>query len=131
MPKVKTHLMFQGEAQQAIDLYSSLFSDFTVGATENYGADEGVPEGTLKLAEVTFAGHELIILNSPPVHDFTFTPAMSLFVDFETEPELETAFAKLSEDGKVMMPPGDYGFSRRFGWLTDRFGVSWQLNLPA
>ena len=70
------------------------------------------------------------MIDSPPVHDFDFTPSISLFVDFESDETLETAFAKLSETGKIMMPLDDYGFSKRFGWLSDKFGVSWQLNLP-
>jgi len=52
-------------------------------------------------------------------------------VDFDTQDALETAFASLSKDGTVMMPLDDYGFSKRFGWLADKFSVSWQLNLPA
>jgi len=62
-------------------------------------------------------------------HGFGFTPAMSLFVECESETELDAAFNRLSEGGNVLMPVGNYGFSSRFGWLTDRFGVSWQLNL--
>ena len=62
-------------------------------------------------------------------HGFTFTPAMSLFVECESEAELDAAFDRLSDGGKVLMPVGNYGFSSRFGWLSDRFGVSWQLNL--
>ncbi len=62
-------------------------------------------------------------------HGFGFTPAMSLFVECESEAELDAAFGRLSEGGNVLMPVGNYGFSSRFGWLTDRFGVSWQLNL--
>ena len=54
---------------------------------------------------------------------------MSIYVDCEGPDELERAFATLSEAGAVLMPLGDYGFSRRFGWTNDRFGVSWQLNL--
>jgi predicted 3-demethylubiquinone-9 3-methyltransferase (glyoxalase superfamily) len=63
-------------------------------------------------------------------HGFTFTPSLSLFVDCESEADLERIFAALSEGGGVLMPLGNYGFSRRFGWVNDRFGVSWQLNLP-
>ncbi|WP_219999912.1 VOC family protein [Halomonas sp. LBP4] len=59
----------------------------------------------------------------------TFTPSMSLFVESESEAELDEAFAQLSSGGEVLMPPDDYGFSARFTWLNDRFGVSWQLNL--
>ena len=130
MVKVKTHLMFQGDAEKAIDLYSSVFSEFKVISIDHYGEDEQVAVGSLKLAHVSFAGHELLIFDSPPVHDFSFTPSVSVFVDFDEQQKLESAFAKLSNEGKVMMPLDDYGFSRRFGWLSDRYGVSWQLNLP-
>lgn len=130
MASVKTHMMFQGEAEKALDLYASVFKDFQVGNVERYGEGEPAAAGAFKLANVSFAGHELIIFDSPPIHDFTFTPSISLFVDLETPDELEGAFAKLAEGGAVMMPLDDYGFSKRFGWLADSFGVSWQLNLP-
>ena len=61
---------------------------------------------------------------------FTFTPAFSLFVDCESEAVLRQIHAALSDGGKELMPLGDYGFSREFAWVEDRFGVSWQLNLP-
>jgi predicted 3-demethylubiquinone-9 3-methyltransferase (glyoxalase superfamily) len=63
-------------------------------------------------------------------HAFTFTPAMSLFVDCENPEQLESPFATLSAGSQVYMPLADYGFSTRFGWCSDRFGVSWQPNLP-
>jgi predicted 3-demethylubiquinone-9 3-methyltransferase (glyoxalase superfamily) len=75
-------------------------------------------------------GHALIVIDSPVKHDFTFTPAMSLFLDCESRDELDSAFEKLSAGGRIYMPLDSYGFSTRFGWCTDRFGVSWQLNLP-
>jgi predicted 3-demethylubiquinone-9 3-methyltransferase (glyoxalase superfamily) len=55
---------------------------------------------------------------------------MSLFVNCASEEELDRAFAALASEGKTFMPINNYGFSRRFGWCSDRFGVSWQLNLP-
>jgi len=70
------------------------------------------------------------VIDSPAVHEFDFTPSISLFVDFDDQNALETTFAHLSEGGTIMMPLDDYGFSTRFGWLADKFGVSWQLNLP-
>ena len=71
----------------------------------------------------------MICIDSPMKHAFTFTASMSLFVDCESEAELDSAFARLSEGGAVFMPPGNYGFSPKFAWLSDRFGVSWQLNV--
>ena len=62
-------------------------------------------------------------------HDFTFTPSISMFVDCDNNIELEDVFNQLSSGGKVLMPLDNYGFSKKFGWVNDRFGVSWQLNL--
>lgn len=68
-------------------------------------------------------------IDSPVKHAFTFTPSMSIFVECENDAELTRVFDQLAVGGKVMMPLNNYGFSTRFGWLADRFGVSWQLNL--
>jgi predicted 3-demethylubiquinone-9 3-methyltransferase (glyoxalase superfamily) len=124
---VSTHLMFQGDAHDAIELYASIFDEFVVG--ERTLHEEGENEGRLQLARVTFAGHELIIFDSPPVHNFTFTPAMSLFVEFDEADQLRQAFEVLSEGGEIAMPLDDYGFSPLYGWVQDRYGVSWQLSL--
>ena len=127
---VITHLMFEGSAEEAMTFYVSLFPDSTVTRIERYRAGEG-PEGTVKMATFTLAGRSFICIDSPVKHNFTFTPSISLFVDFDTQEELDDAFGKLSAGGSVFMPLDSYGFSRRFGWLQDRFGVSWQLNLPS
>jgi predicted 3-demethylubiquinone-9 3-methyltransferase (glyoxalase superfamily) len=68
-------------------------------------------------------------IDSPVKHPFSFTPSMSLFVDCESEAELEAVFVQHSTGGSVLMPLDNYGFSTRFGWVNDRFGESWQLNL--
>jgi predicted 3-demethylubiquinone-9 3-methyltransferase (glyoxalase superfamily) len=122
--------MFAGDASAALELYESTFADFSVTQIERYGPGEAGVDGWVKRADALLAGHALLIIDSPVQHAFTFTPAMSLFVDCETEAELDAAFAALSQGGHVFMPLGEYGFSRRFGWCSDRFGVSWQLNLP-
>jgi len=68
-------------------------------------------------------------VDSPVKHGFTFTPAISLFVDCGSEAEIDHLFAKLVDGGQVFMPLNADPFSPKFGWLSDRFGVSWQLNL--
>lgn len=68
-------------------------------------------------------------IDSSGEHKFSFTPAISIFVNCETEEEIDTLYKKLSEGGGAMMPLGDYGFSKKFGWIADRYGVSWQLYL--
>jgi predicted 3-demethylubiquinone-9 3-methyltransferase (glyoxalase superfamily) len=62
-------------------------------------------------------------------HDFSFTPSFSVWIETESEDELERLFAALADGGSTLMPLDNYGFSRRFGWVNDRFHVSWQLNL--
>ena len=128
--RVTTHLMFEGVAEEAMTFYVSLFGGSEVRQVERYGPGEPGAEGTVKIAAFTLAGRDFLCIDSPAKHAFTFTPSISLFVDCDGEAELESAFARLSAGGAVLMPPGDYGFSARFAWVQDRFGVSWQLNLP-
>jgi predicted 3-demethylubiquinone-9 3-methyltransferase (glyoxalase superfamily) len=130
MPEqVTPFLMFTGDAERAIELYTSLFDDARVVTLVRWGADGQGAEGTVQQATFSIAGQEFRCFDSPPVHAFTFTPSFSIFVEVASAEELERLFAGLSDGGGVLMPLGDYGFSRRFGWVNDRFGVSWQLNL--
>jgi predicted 3-demethylubiquinone-9 3-methyltransferase (glyoxalase superfamily) len=80
-------------------------------------------------AHFAFAGQSVMCIDSPVKHEFDFTPSFSFFVECESEEEIDRLVAALGEDGALLMPPDDYGFSRKFAWLNDRFGVSWQLNL--
>lgn len=130
MSKVSTFVMFQGQAQQAIDLYSELFAGFKVQQVQHYDDSNDGPL-RIRQAFIDFDRQNLVFTDSPVSHDFGFTPAVSLFINFATDAELERVFARLAEGGEVLMPIDDYGFSARFGWLNDRFGLSWQLNVPA
>ena len=68
-------------------------------------------------------------IDSPLEHKFTFTPSTSIYVNCESENEIDTLFDKLSKNGQVFMPLNKYPFSDKFGWLSDKYGISWQLNL--
>jgi predicted 3-demethylubiquinone-9 3-methyltransferase (glyoxalase superfamily) len=125
---VTPFLMFEGAAEAAMKFYVSLFRDSAIGRIERYGPGEPGAEGSVKRADFTVAGQRLMCIDSPIKHGFTFTPSSSLFVECESEAELDEAFARLSDGGGVLMPPGNYGFSTKFAWVADRFGVSWQLN---
>ncbi len=131
---MKTHvtpfLMFEGKAEEAMNFYVSIFPDPSVISLSRYGLGEAGEEGTVMRAVFSLAGQTVICIDSPVKHNFTFTPAMSLFVDCAIDAQIEELFGKLSAGGQMMMPLGGYGFSRRFAWVSDRFGVSWQLNLP-
>lgn len=127
--KLTPFLMFEGSAEQAMTFYISLFPRSAVRQVERYGKGEPGPEGSVKRAEFVVAGQEIMCIDSFVKHAFTFTPSVSLFVECESEAELDDVFARLGASGQVLMPPGNYGFSRKFVWLNDRFGVSWQLNV--
>lgn len=129
MPSIRTFLMFEGHAEEAMTFYVSLFKGSKIVQVDRYGPGEHGAEGSIKKADFTLAGHEMSCIDSPMKHGFTFTPSVSLFVDCQSEAELDDAFKQLSEGGGVLMPLGNYGFSAKFGWVNDRFGVSWQLNL--
>ncbi len=127
--QILTHLMFEGAAEEAMNFYVSLFEDAAVTEVRRYGPGEAGQEGSVMMAYFRLRDRDFICIDSPIEHGFTFTPAMSVFVECEDEAELERLFAELSSGGQVMMPLDDYGFSRRYGWVCDRFKVSWQLNL--
>lgn len=127
--KITPFLMFHGTAEEAMRFYVALFAGSEIRSIERYGPGQPGAEGTVKRADFTLAGQDVMCIDSPVKHAFTFTPAMSLFVECETEAELQNAFDALAEGGAVLMPLNNYGFSRKFGWVNDRFGVSWQLNL--
>jgi predicted 3-demethylubiquinone-9 3-methyltransferase (glyoxalase superfamily) len=122
-------LMFEGCAEAAMSLYVSLFRGSRIKQIERYGPGELGGEGSVKRADLAVAGQDLICIDSPIKHAFTFTPSVSLFVECEDEAEFDAVFDQLSTDGSVLMPPDHYGFSTRFAWVNDRFGVSRQLNL--
>jgi len=129
MPNIKTFLMFDGKAEEAMNLYTSVFDNSEIIRIARYGANEAGAEGTVLQAVFSINGQEFMCMDSSIKHDFTFTPSMSLYVTFETEEEVDRAFERLSQDGTVLMPLMAYPFSKKFGWLTDSYGVSWQLNV--
>jgi predicted 3-demethylubiquinone-9 3-methyltransferase (glyoxalase superfamily) len=128
--QISTFLMFSGAAEEAMSLYVSLFPESRVLSLVHHGPEAGAFAGKVQQGIFELNGVRYRCFDSPVQHDFTFTPAISIFVDCDSAEQLENAFAALSPEGKVLMPVGAYGFSQRFAWVQDRFGVSWQLNLP-
>ncbi|PGV31978.1 hypothetical protein COD75_24565 [Bacillus anthracis] len=127
--KITTFLMFEGKAEEAMNFYTSLFDQSEIVNISRYDENGPGKESTVIHATFTLHGQEFMCIDSYVNHNFTFTPAMSLYVTCDTEEEIETAFNKLAQDGAVLMPLGAYPFSKRFGWLNDKYGVSWQLTL--
>ena len=133
MRKLTTCLMFVGDqhgrAEEAMAFYVSSFENSRVLEVERHGAGEDEPAGSVKRATFSLDGHEFMAMDSSRRHPFTFTPAISIFVRCDSEQELDELYATLSEEGTVLMPVQAYPFSARFGWVEDKFGVSWQLKL--
>lgn len=126
--KATPFLMFQGQAKEALALYRGTFPDYEKLLLQEHA--EGAQAGQIAMARIRIGGLEIMLYDSPPVHDFTFTPSTSTFVECDDEAQLRRLAEALGEGGKVMMPVDNYGFSPLFTWVADRFGVSWQLNLP-
>ena len=126
--KATPFLMFQGQGQDALALYRDTFPDFELLLLKEH--PEGPQAGQILSAHVRIGGLEIMLFDSAPVHAFTFTPATSFMIECDDEAQLRALAATLGEGGAVMMEIGNYGFSTLFTWLADKFGVSWQLNLP-
>lgn len=126
----KTFLMFAGQAEQALALYQKALPFAHIGTITKYGTEAGDRADKIQMAELSIGQQNFILLDSIVEHDFGFTPAISIFLDFQSSEEQERTLGVLSEEGKVFMPLDNYGFSQQFTWIEDRFGVSWQLNLP-
>ncbi|MUK87820.1 VOC family protein [Ornithinibacillus sp. L9] len=131
MSKVTPFLMFQdGKVEEAMNYYTSLIRDSEIKSIVRYGVNEAGEEGTVMKGVFSLKGQEFMCIDSDIRHEFSFTPSFSIYVTCDTEEEIDNLYQKLIDGGGALMSIGDYGFSKKFGWLVDRFGVSWQLDLP-
>ena len=128
MEKIKTFLLFEGNAGQALNFYTSLFPESEITELSLYKANEPGPEGTVQKATFVLNGQTFMCIDSPIKHQFSFTPAISLYIDCTTEAEIDKLYKELSNGGQILMPLSAYPFSKKYVWLTDKFGVSWQLS---
>lgn len=116
MQKIVTNLWFDGRVEEALDFYASVFEDFEVKNISRYGdAGPGV-KGDILVATFILHGQEFTIINGGP--EFPHSPAMSLLINCETQAEVDKFWDKLIEGG---------GEHSQCGWLSDRFGVHWQV----
>lgn len=127
--KVHPFLTFEGKAEEAMRFYVSLIPASEILDMVRYGPGQPGPEGSVMKATVSIGGQIVFCTDSFVKHNFAFTPAISLFVQCYTVDEVTRLSSTLAEGGSVLMPLGNYGFSRLFAWVNDRYGVSWQLNL--
>ncbi len=121
--------MFEGRAEEAMNFYISLFADGRIDDIKRYATGGPGKAGLIMSARFTIGGQAFMVTDSFIKHEFTFTPATSIFVECADEAELADRAVTLADGGQIYMPMDNYGFSRKFAWVGDRFGVSWQLNL--
>lgn len=128
---ITPNLWFDDQAEEAAQFYTSLFRDSNVGQVVRYdkAAAEaaGRPEGSAMTVPFRLAGQDFVALNGGP--HFKFTPAISFFVTLETEADVDALWAELAAGGGVLMPLQRYDWSEKYGWLMDRYGLSWQVAL--
>lgn len=114
--KITTFLSYDNQAEEAAQLYVSVFKNSRIGKITRYGAGAPMPEGMAMTITFILDGQEFVALNGGP--HFKFTDGISLSVDCQSQEEIDTYWAKLTAGGE----PGPCG------WLKDRFGLSWQIN---
>lgn len=127
--KITTTLMFFGQAEEAMNFYTSIFKESEIISITRYGVEGPGKEGSVMHATFSLKGQVFMCIDSSVKHEFTFTPAISLYVTCDSEEEIDQYFEKLSKNGHIHMPLAEYPFSEKFCWVDDQFGVSWQLTL--
>ncbi|MGN6530641.1 MAG: VOC family protein [Ginsengibacter sp.] len=128
--KIASFLWFAYNAEEAMNFYMSCFKDSKITSKSYYNEEaakaSGQPKDSLMAASFTLNGQDFMVLNGGPV--FQFNPSISLFVNCETEQETDKLWNKFLDGGKVLMEYKTYPFSKKYGWIQDKFGLSWQLN---
>ena len=122
MQKITTHLWFDTQAQEAAELYMSLFDDSKITSSLTL---HDTPSGDALVLTLKLAGQEFTFLNAGPY--FKFNPSISMMVACATKAEVDQLWQELSPGGKVLMEVVEYPFSEKYGWLQDKFGLSWQI----
>lgn len=122
MQKIVPHLWFDTQAKEAAEFYVSTFPDSKIVSSIVL---EGTPSGAVDSLVIEVMGYRFAMISAGPI--FKITPAVSFLVSLDSQEEVESLWGKLSDGGKALMELGEYPFSKKYGWVQDKFGVSWQL----
>jgi len=124
MQKITPNLWFDKEAKEAAEFYTSIFKDSKIKSMTTL---HNTPSGAVEVLTIELLGQDFTLISAGPL--FKFNPSVSFLVACETKSEVNTLWSKLSEGGIALMELGAYPFSERYGWVQDRYGLSWQLML--
>lgn len=122
MQKITPHLWFDKEAKEAAAFYTSVFDNSRI---KNTATLHNTPSGSVDVLTIELDGHEFALISAGPL--FKFNPSISFMVACSTKEEVDGLWGKLSKNGTPLMDLGSYPFSERYGWIQDRYGLSWQL----
>ncbi len=129
MMNIYPFLWFDDNAEEAVNFYTSVFKDSNVKASTKYSEESakasGMPKDSVMTVAFDLYGLSFVAINGGPA--FKINPSVSFFVSCKTENEVEELWKKLSDGGKILMALDKYPFSEKYGWLQDKFGVSWQI----
>jgi predicted 3-demethylubiquinone-9 3-methyltransferase (glyoxalase superfamily) len=129
--KINPFLWFDNHADEAAGFYISIFPDSRITGKTVYKKEgfehHGRPEGSTMTVSFKIGGQDFVALNGGPF--FEFSPAVSFFVTCESVHEVDWLWKELSFEGRILMPLDKYDWSEKYGWVQDRFGVSWQISL--
>jgi predicted 3-demethylubiquinone-9 3-methyltransferase (glyoxalase superfamily) len=128
--KITPHLWFDKEAGEAAGLYTSIFRDSfgsTQGKSEikNSKTLDNTPSGSVDVLTIDLLGQEFMLISAGPL--FKFNPSVSFLIACNTKGQVDALWEKLSEGGAPLMELGAYPFSEKYGWVQDRYGLSWQV----
>jgi len=123
MKKITNHLWFDKEAKEAAEFYVTSFGEGS--KIKNVNTIEGTPSGKVDIVDFELLGEEFTAISAGPL--FKFNPSISFSVAYKTKEAVDALWNKLSPGGKVLMELNSYPFSERYGWIQDKYGLSWQI----
>ena len=123
MQKITTHLWFDKEAKEAAEFYVAIFGKGS--KIKNLSKLDNTPSGSVDMVTFELLGREFQAISAGPL--FKFNPSVSFLVTCNTKDEVDALYEKLAQGGTMLMELGAYPFSERFGWVQDKYGLSWQI----
>ncbi|MDB5188257.1 MAG: hypothetical protein JWO50_777 [Candidatus Kaiserbacteria bacterium] len=124
MKKIIPHLWFDTQAKEAANFYTTLFDNSKV---KNVTTITNTPSGDSDIVTFDLAGEPFMAISGGPY--FTINPSISMFVVFQAQEKIDKVWNMLSEGGKVLMEYQEYPWAKKYGWIQDRYGLTWQLSL--